>query len=153
MANYKTGQGNYRSSFIHTVRQEGDLTVNNSTTLVDTDLITQTLKVGRSYEIQVWFAIASGTTPDSKLQPTLTTLVATRTGWNVSVPAGHIYTATVGTSNSVDGAGSTVLGYLSVIILDVTTAGTVKIQFAQQTAEASATSFKKGSCMLVTELF
>ncbi len=154
MVTYRHGKGNYKSGFLSTVRQAGDLTVNNSTTLVDTDLITPTLKFQKSYHIKIYATQNSATTPDTNFGLTITSLVSTYSRWK-GIATGVSWVVPdipLATDIELPGTGADKLNVFEIIVLNVTTKGTLQLQFAQKNAEVSNTKFKKGSVMIVTEL-
>ncbi len=151
MGNYKTGGGNYRSSVRYTVRQKADLDVPNSTTLVNTDLVTQTLKVGKSYRITLILLHNSSAVANYKI------------AWSADVSATlrhhslFAYTATdqttsITTAITGTGAGAKRMIVYHTFLIDVTVATTITMKFAQNTQEASATLFMKGSSIIVEEI-
>ncbi len=154
MGNYRTGTSNYRGGIkSYFSKQASDLTVNNSEVYVDTDLVTPTLTIGKSYFVKGFFIVNAGTTPDMKFKNIITSMVATNSEWamsntSISVPVTPIATEDV----SIPGSGSIALIYYSVSIINVTTAGTFKLQFAQNTATSENTIFKKGSYWIMQEI-
>ncbi len=153
MGNYRTGTSNYRGG-VKTFfsKQASDLIVNNSETYVNTDLVTPTLTIGKSYVIRAWCIVNSGTTPDFKFKNVVTDLVATSSLWTTSVIAFSYPTIALATEvvSTADGADQLLL--ITTSIINVTTAGSVRLQFTQNTATASATTFRKGSYWTVKEI-
>ncbi len=155
MANYKDGVGNYKTSSggsATTIKKQiDDLTVNNSTTLVSTDLVTPTLAVGKSYEIICWISSISGTTPDEKFKWLNDTLVSDVSVWEITFNAYAYPNNAITVTKNVNGTGSLNLRQCILILINVTTAGTLTMQYAQQVANASNSVIHKGSTMRVTE--
>ncbi len=146
---YKSGSGNYKSHNVYHVRQKVTLTVNNSTTFVNSELVTPTMKVGKSYYLHGVLGLNSGSTPTCKIFPNATSLVATISKYNINslILTTAISSGTViATATGVDETDE-----FHVVVLDVTTAGTITIKFAQQVADVSDTKLYKGSFMMVEE--
>jgi len=142
MANYKY----YRQGFRK--RQVTTLVVNNSATLVDTEMVTPVLKVGHSYKIYVYGCFNGGSTPDVDVKWDLGTMVAA-----FSFYANESFASTVALTTEIllPQAGANVSDVLVAHIYDVTTAGSIKLQFAQNVANVSDTKFLKGSFMEVIQ--
>ncbi len=144
MANYKVIKGHFL------IKQLLDKTVNNSEVLVDTDLISQTLKVGNSYLVEMFLHLTSASTPDWDSTVKKTGVVATYSGFssnNDSTPF-----ATALDAELIENTNGVEFLLIEALLIDVTTEGTVKFQFAQNVATASATTLHKGSFMRVTEI-
>lgn len=141
-----------------------DVTVNNSTTLVDSGLSLDVV-AGATYELYAWLKYTGGSTPDIKFS---TSRPASTTGaWAVY---GHTIAATtlavdvaVGTTQVVediatskklggDSTGTLIISGLAIGTFTTTTAGTFKIRVAQNTATASNTILKAGSFMRLTRM-
>jgi len=154
MGNYRTGTSNYRGGIkSYFSKQASDLTVNNSEVYVDTDLVTPTLTIGKSYFIEGWFNTNSSTVADSKLKNVVTTVVADLSVWIItSTSMGFPSVALATEDTSMAGTGADKLYHYSALLLDVTTAGTFKVQWAQNTAEVSDTKFLKGSYWIIKEI-
>jgi len=154
LGNYRTGTSNYRGGIkSYFSKQASDLTVNNSTTYVDTDLRTPTLTVGKSYMIQGYFLLNSGTTPDYKLKNVLTDLVATSSLWDMHATAYPYPINAIATEDiTPSGSGANKTYMYVAILIDVTTAGTYKLQFSQNSQDVSNTIFRKGSYWIIKEI-
>jgi len=154
MGNYRTGTSNYRGGIkSYFSKQASDLTVNNSETYVNTDLITPTLAVGKSYSIDGIYVTNSGTTPDVKMKNVVTTLVATSSFWDSASTSFTMPTTALATEDtSIAGTGANVIRYIKIQIINVTTAGSFILQFAQNVADVSDTKFLKGSYWIIKEI-
>ncbi len=153
MVTYKRGAGNYKSGYDSVIRQKADLTVNNSTTLVNTDLLTQKLKFQHSYRIMIHATQNSSTVADNNFKFLVTDLVATHLKWEVTISA--LTTPSNNITNAIEtaGSGGDGLVYIECIVINVTTGGTLQLQYAQKNAEVSNSKFKKGSVMVITDVF
>ncbi len=153
MGNYRTGTSNYRGG-VKTFfsKQSSDLTVNNSTTYVDTDLKTPTLTIGKSYFVNGYFITNSGTTPDFKTKIVITSMVATNSQFYTTTGALNVPSVPLATEAIGSGAGADQLMSFHCSIINVTTAGTFKLQFSQNTQDVSDTIFKKGSFWIIQEI-
>ncbi len=146
---YKQTTGNYKRRNPNTSFQKTEIIKNANVTLIATDLNSPTMNVGKSYICEIYVLLNSGTTPDSKLALDQTTsLGATLALWGLD----SAYATPFATTIQVDGAGANALQKINVLVINVTTAGSIKIQFAQQTSDASNSKFMIGSCMSVVEL-
>ncbi len=154
MGNYRTGTSNYRGGIkTYFKKQAADLTVNNSETYVDTDLVTPTLTIGKSYAITGYFNMISATTPDHKLKNVVTDLVAVQPFWTMNSSSQAMPVTALATEiTTMSGSGADKIFIYVASIIDVTTAGTFKLQFAQNVAEASNTIFRKGSYWIIQEI-
>ncbi len=154
MGNYRTGTSNYRGGIkSYFSKQSSDLTVNNSEVYVDTSMVTPTLTIGKSYTITGRFLVNAGTTPDFKLKNVVTDLVATFSMWATHTSNNDLPTVALATEiAALAGTGANDLWSYTVVLTDVTTAGTFKLQFAQNTATAENTIFRKGSYWIIKEI-
>ncbi len=154
MGNYRTGTSNYRGGIkSYFSKQASDLTVNNSEVYVDTDMVTPTLTIGKSYVVNAYFLVNSGTTPDYKFKNVVTTMVATYSSWDMSSTGVPIPTTAIATEDAGQaGTGANKLYVYIALLLNVTTAGTFKLQFAQNTATVADTKFLKGSYWIIKEI-
>ncbi len=152
MVTYKHGKGNYKSGYLSTVMQALDLTVNNSTTFVNTDLITPILKFKHSYNIKIYATQNSSTVADNNFHIVVTDLVATHLKWEQTIGAMSLPSNQITTNLEVAGSGADGAILFEFIVLNVTTKGTLQLQYAQKNAEVSNSKFKKGSVMLITEM-
>jgi hypothetical protein len=140
-----------------------DVTVNNSTSFVDSGLAIDVV-ASATYELYAWLRYTGGNTPDFKVTPTSPsgttgnwslhgngkdTSPATDTGVGATFNA-----ADIGTSLTVagDATGTLSLACLAVGSFTTTTAGTFKLRIAQRTATASNTILKSGSFMKLNRL-
>ncbi len=150
--NYKTTSGNYRGAAKFSIKQKADLIVNNSTTLVDSDLRTPPLLAGKSYKIWIYLVIFSQTNADANI------------AWNGDVTAGF---RTLSQSKMSDtqttSALTTLLAFVTsaadqlymsyTSIINVTSnTSSITLQFAQATAQASSTALRAGSYIEIQEI-
>lgn len=140
-----------------------DVTINNSTTFVDTGLSVPVV-AGATYAFRAWIRYTGGNTPDFKVQPSSPT--GTTGNWSLIGNGRDVSPATdtgvgatfnaadIGTSLTVagDSTGTLSLSCVAEGTFAVTTAGTFKLRVAQRTATASNTIFRAGSYLTVTRL-
>ncbi len=151
MANYKSARGNYKNTFTFTIKQAADLIVNNSTTLVDSDLVTPALKAGKSYKIWHYLVIFSQTNADANI------------AWDGDVTAGFRSLSQSKMSDTQTTSALTTLlafvtsaadqlymSYTSIINVTSNT-NPITLQFAQATAQASSTALRAGSYIVVQQ--
>lgn len=135
---------------IATVRKSADQSVTNSSTLVDDDELSFSIGANETYIVNVWlYTYAANNTPH--IQYGFSAPSGATTTWSPS----SVYGASSGASlaTAVTGTG-TLTGYVdqfdraSVMtgtIKNSSTAGTVKVRWAQQVASATSTTVKAGS--------
>ncbi len=146
---YKRGSGNYKTDNVYRVRTLATLTRNNTTTFVDSELVTKTLKVGKSYYIHGVVGVNSGITPTCHMYAKVTDLVATITKWAIN---DLILVNAFSTGLEIPtGTGVDETDTFHLVVLDVTTAGIINMNFAQKVQDASDTKLYKGSFMMVEE--
>ncbi len=146
MANYKA-----RGASQYTVKTSADLSVASSETLVNTELITKELKVGFSYYIHILGHLKSASsTPNAKFSLDLINVVYV-TGLYGQSANSVTNTLTTEDSESLSAGVSEIIPF-HIHVMDVTTAGTLRLKFAQGTSNATATIFMKGSTMHVIEI-
>jgi hypothetical protein len=122
-----------------------DETVNNSTTLQSDDTFTFTATANSLYMIEGVLRVSTGATPDIKFQMTIPGgqadgAVNTQYDWN-----GTAGLFTDASSGSLPGALTSATAIPIKVALEVTTGGTVALQWAQNTADASDTKVLKNS--------
>jgi hypothetical protein len=128
------------------VRKTADETVNNSATLQNDDVLLAAVAANQVYEFELQFHYNSGTTPDIKFGwtfPSGLTMV-----YDIySVGGGSFlgYGQTQATVPALDGLGSPIGGLAKGIIAGTYAAGTLQLQWAQNTANASNTIVLAGS--------
>jgi len=150
MGNYKSGLGNYKSQGIsYLVKQVATLTVNNSTTYVNTDLKFNA-RLGKSYMVYYYCTILSHSNADSKFILDLGTYVGTNENWG-DAGLGQLNDALSVEATESGTTGVDEVEVLLLNIINVTTAGTITLQYAQQTADASNSLFYAGNVMTVIE--
>ncbi len=144
MVNYK-GRGRY----LQVIKQQSTLTVNNSETYVNTDLKFNA-KLGKSYIVYMYCTVKSHSSADSNYKLTLGTYVGTTEQWG-DAGLGQVNDTLATIQNE---AATTDVDEDTVFIMhltNVTTAGTITLQFAQATATVYATLFYAGNVMTVLE--
>lgn len=130
-------------------RKTADETVNNSATLQNDDHLSWAVAASCVYELEVHVAYSSGTTPDAKIAwtyPTGLTMVVTGIiGYDAAgtlVSNGNFAETTV---LQLGGTGADAHYSIWAIVTVSSTAGTLQLQWAQNTANASNTVFRAGS--------
>lgn len=146
------------SSLITEVRplfavKSSDETVNNSAVFQSDDHLTLSVASSTTYHVEAWWCYTSGTTPDIKFRwsvPTGATLRWSAVGTNISGTFAEPFLDTA-TEPGFAGNGSDAI--VRVMGLLVTSnAGTLLVQWAQQTANASNTVLKAGSWLKLTKV-
>jgi len=152
--NYKDGVGNYKGGQggAKKVKQTSDITVTSSTTLVNTDLL-YAMSVGKSYNIIGILAITSPAAADYKITFVKDGTLAYSTaewghgGANMRIPEIAIgSTSTLGTNAAIQ------IFAVFTSVIQVTTAGTLTMQFSQQTSNGGDTILHTGSYIIVHEI-
>lgn len=140
------------------VRRKGsDETVNNSATLQDDNDLVWTLEASATYVISIYLSYNSGATPDIKFGWTVPTSSTLRWGFigvdtALALKAGA---ASVLNSGSVEPfGGDAAERYLQIhgSIVTSTTAGSLILRWAQNTANASNTIVRSGSWGIVRKM-
>lgn len=129
-------------------RKTADETVNNSTTLQNDDHLLVSVAANAVYDFKLILHYNSGTTPDLKVGwsvPSGTTMVwggyiADTTGAVTSVAA-----LTQTSVQAIGGSGSNIYQFFSGVVVTSTTAGTLQLQWAQNTLTASDSKILAGS--------
>jgi hypothetical protein len=132
-----------------------DTTVNNSTTLVNVTGLSASLEANAKYSMDGFIAYTSGATPDIKFA---WTVPSGATGWWAAWSTSTAAAGTVGsvvsfwdttfTAAQSAGGSDTLSGNCSCLphaYVVTTNAGTIQLQFAQNTANASNTIVRAGS--------
>lgn len=139
---------------IRSARATLDETVNNTATLQNDDELFLTVAANSVYELSGVIYHNSGTTPDFKIgwtYPTGLTMKYPILGFNGGLFATTQYTEA--STPAIDGAGTadefTIVGGLVIVS---STAGTLQMQFAQNTANASNTTRITGSYFKLIKL-
>lgn len=141
-----------------------DVTVNNSTTFVDSGMSLDVV-AGATYEVYAWLKYSTLATPDIKFstsRPSGTTgqwmlaahpIPSTTIALDVAVGV-TLVVEDIATSKkaSGDATGTLVIGALAVGTFTTTTDGTFKIRVAQNTANASNTILRAGSFLRLTRI-
>lgn len=139
-----------------------DTTVNASTTLVDATGLSLTLDADSTYILDSYIAYSSGATPDIKFAWTIPTgmtghwalfgQTSSATGSVGSMDMRHATSFTTALAAAGSGSFSSLMVVLPRAYLVTDSAGTLQLQFAQNTSNASDTIVKTGSwirCMKV----
>lgn len=130
-----------------------DVTVNNSTSMVDGTGLSFPLLAGQTYHLDGWIFYTSGVTPDIKFAWTGPAGMTVNAWSMAAVPvAGSGFDGTapqvIGDANLQASSGDATLA-LAVrpggVFVVGATAGTLQLRFAQNTANASNTILKAGS--------
>jgi hypothetical protein len=131
-----------------------DVTVNNSTTLVDVTQLSMPVSSNAVYAITGLLVVQSGTTPDAKIQ------ITGPTGASARLSGSRLSVTTTSTQGDLDaaaipiasdyliggpGVGNTEGAGLNGRVSTSDTAGTLTLKFAQSTADASNTVLVQGS--------
>lgn len=146
------------------IRATADVTINNSTSFVDSGLALDVAS-DAVYSFLAFVYYTGGNTPDFKMQPS--TPSGTSGVWSLvghgrdaapatDTSAGTIWVADdIGTSKTVagDATGTLKLSALAIgTFVTSSTSGTFKLRCAQRTATASNTVFKANSWLQITRL-
>jgi hypothetical protein len=144
-------RGSVLSSLITEVRpltaiKLSDETVNNSTTLQDDDELFLSVEANAKYWLDMRLLMSSGTTPDFKMLFTFPSgltmkLHNTEATGTLSVPYDQTTTA------AVSGTGADAVIQVEGLVKVSSTAGTLKLQWAQNTLNASNTIVRADSTM------
>ena len=129
----------------HYICKAADETVNNSDTLQDDDDLLFPVGASQTWAFTLWLYVTSGTTPDLKVA---IIVPASTTGGAIVVD--EIQTLWIGLGGS-GGAVAGQGGARAIVIqgmAKITTAGNVKLQWAQNTADASDTKILAGSSLI-----
>lgn len=144
-----------RDSRLVIVRKTADETVNNSNVLQNDDELKLAVGIGEAWAVDLYLYFNSGATPDIKI--------------DFTGPAGAVFRYTVaykdtGDSNSITMVGSigsalafggptgSAVVHVSGIYIGAAAAGTLQLQWAQNTADASNTKMQKNSCIIAHRL-
>jgi len=150
MSNYKLGSGNYKSRYVNVKRQLADKIVNNSSTFVDSDLISPSLKVGKSYIIDFYVYTICASNADVKFLLTVDGLVASDSGWSLDLNT--LFNIAITSQIEIVSTGIDQISLLRCVVYNVTTSGLITLQFAQNTPQVSDCKLRIGSFMKVTEI-
>ena len=140
--------------------QESDQIVNNSTTFVSSTFLTLSVEANSSYKYKAFLIYDTNSTADFKHNVLLPAGAAVRHGtWTptATVSATNTTIAVDALDATTFASGGVALGTMmtlrpSGLIAIVGTAGSVTIQFAQATANASNTTLKTGSWIELTKV-
>lgn len=134
------------------VRKPADETVNNSTTLQNDDHMALSVAANMTYEFKMCVFHNSSTVADLKYDFTFPTGLTMKYGLDAAAAGGGIDNfVLIQTSVPViGGVGADRAGFLSGTVITFTTAGTLQLRWAQNTAEVSDTKVLAGSYMRLT---
>lgn len=141
-----------------------DVTVNNSTTFVDSGMALDVV-AGATYEVYAWLKYSTLATPDIKFsttRPSGTTgswmvlahgIASTTIAVDIAVGVTAVV-EDIATSKKAagDATGTIIIGALTVGTFTTTTDGTFKIRVAQNTSNASNTILRAGSYLRLTRI-
>lgn len=146
-------------------RSTDDTAVNNSTTLIDEDTLQLDVAASQRYDVEALIMYQSNATADFKLKfdaPTGSTFwwtpngVATATAGgsgNAGIDQRRYALGDTAALGGLDAGGSTVaVAHVRGTLITSTTAGTFKVQYAQNTADVSDTKTKPGSVLHLTPI-
>ncbi len=145
---YKKGSGNYKTQVVSTSVQKTTIVRNNDTSWVDTDMITPIMKIGYSYSILMNVNIKSPANADTKFLFNMGTMLADYKYWGKDVSGLNLLMVNPSSQNGNDTDNHEII-YAA--ISNVTQAGSIILQFAQETQQVADTSLFEGSFMTVTE--
>jgi hypothetical protein len=132
------------SRYAPVIRKTADETVNNSAILQDDDHLSFSIGASEEWVFEIVLAFTSNATADLQIAVTVPSGASVFYGAHIGTPPN--FTATSGTGLGVSSAGGALEGVLITgWVLNSTTAGTVQLQWAQNTADLSDTVVKKGS--------
>lgn len=134
-------------------RKTADETVNNSAALQDDDELQVSVEANAVYAFDLHMVTNGGTTPDLKIAwsvPTSTTM--TWSGIYVDTTGALLVNSqfTQATTLALGGIGADVSFHFWGVIVTSSTAGTLKLQWAQNTANASNSIIRAGSDLVLT---
>lgn len=147
---------------MHTLaRKSVDETVNNSAALQNDDHLFFSVAANEVWFVQAWLVIDSGATPDIKFGWTLPAAATMRwgfiggdqatgtvPGWHWSAGVGTVLATTGTLTQAGSGAGSAIGTAFAGIAAIGGTAGTVQLQWAQNTANVSDTKVLMNSALV-----
>lgn len=132
-----------------------DETVNNTSTLQSDDFLFLDVAASTKYEFELFIVYNSGTTPDLKIGWTLPTGATNLYGYQFY--DGTVWSA--GGSTSVPTAGVALAGFGADLMARFqgsisisTTAGTMQVVWAQNTANASNTTIRAGAYLRLNKI-
>jgi hypothetical protein len=133
-----------------------DETVNNSSTLQDDDFMALTVAASTKYEMRLYVIYNSGTTPDFKLGWTLPT-GATNTYrydyFDTGASPQKLYSSTVPTTGlAFGGIAADIYVLFTGTVSISTTAGTMQVQWAQNTPTVANTTVRAGSFLKLQKI-
>lgn len=137
-------------------RKTADETVNNTTTLQNDDHLLWTVAASGTYLLELHIGYNTGTTPDAKIAWTypsgLTMKITGIVGYEATSTL--LSQATYTESSVIPLGGGSGDNHFSLwgLVFVSSTAGTLQLQWAQNTANASDTIFRNGSYGLLTKI-
>ncbi len=147
MANYKIRLAGGSTRVV----QKTSLVKTSDTTLAGTELKI-TCVAGKSYEVNGFVVCDSSATPDSKFGISNDTCVFLYSGWDIDTQANVANADVTLASESGNLAGLTNRPlYVRLHLVQCTTGGLLRLTFAQNTSNGSASTFRKGSYWNIIE--
>ncbi len=148
MVNYKTGPGNYKSSYFISVIKQEDEIVSNSSTMQDDDELKLDLLANRIYMVVIHLLTVVGTVPDFKSRlsiPTGATALKLDSVWR-----SNSFQSTLDweTDDFVQGVSGTTAYTMWGRVIMGSTEGEIVLQWAQNTPTVEDTKILKGSTMV-----
>ncbi len=147
------------NNLVKLIYKTADEVVNNSTTLQNDDHLLFAVAANEIWAFKIFLNMLSGTTPDFKVALTvpsgavLRAAIFSKTGASAYLD----YLLSSGAAASVDGNGVTEgthneLVLIEGYIINDSTAGNLQLQWAQNAANVSDTTVKKGSYLVAHKL-
>ncbi len=151
MANYKTGPGNYRSSYMRVFIKQDDETVNDSTTLQDDDELFCPLNINTVYNFQLLFFPESGPTPDFKFTFTVPTGTSGNRNNGILSGIGDLSSISLTTITNVQMASGVRMINVHGRAMTSVIQGNLQFQWAQLNQTAVNTKVLQGSMLVIFE--
>ncbi len=149
MGNYKTGPGNYKSSYLRTFVKQEDQIVNDSTTLVNVIGLGFPVSINTIYNVVILIFMSSGITPKIKFKLDIPSGATARELGETWAPNDSRTTLDWTTVRSLVGAVGIRTFQLTGYVQNGSVAGNCNFQYAQQVQDASDTKVLKGSMVTV----
>ncbi len=148
--NYKTGPGNYKSSYLRTFVKTVDQIVNNSIIVVDDTELFFSARIGSVYGITLAVFLETDANADFRTAWTLPSgAIGTISSAGIQ-SSGGTNTQNIATEDTHSGAGADFLLFYARVVMG-SLAGFIRFRWAQQTADASDTKVLAGSYLQVVQ--
>lgn len=144
-----------RVPFVVHANKTADETVNNSAALQNDDALAWAVAGSATYAFRLYLVYSSGTTPDLKFTftgPASFTMSYTVTGFDTSGSFAFGNISTESSTPTLGGTGGNVAALITGRVVTAATAGTLQLQWAQNTANGSDTIVRAGSHGVLTRL-